>query len=53
MAEPDDAVTLQTILAHIQTAVRRDGVPIVTLEEMLAQLDLQHSEDGLQQPEIP
>lgn len=38
MAEPDDAVTLQTILAHIQTAVRRDGVPIATLEEMLAQL---------------
>lgn len=38
MAEPDDAVILQTLSAHIQTAVRRDGVPIATLKEMLAQL---------------
>lgn len=33
MAEPDDAVILQTLSAHIQTAVRRDGVPIATLKD--------------------
>ncbi|XP_075525429.1 uncharacterized protein LOC142557456 [Dermacentor variabilis] len=38
MAGPDDAVALQTLLAHIQTAVWREGVPIARLEEMLAQL---------------
>ncbi|XP_065280942.1 uncharacterized protein [Dermacentor albipictus] len=38
MAGPDDAVALQTLLAHVQTAVWGEGVPIARLEEMLAQL---------------